>query len=119
MKLLILAALAFTATAVDARTWQSDYPSCDATQQRRLKSGSGRSAMRDRITMRANSLQADIGTAVKARPISRAQGQRMWARVDAIRRTSDRVSGRRGFLTAAERASYDRQLDAVAEQLCR
>lgn len=119
MKYLIPLVLALMATSAEARSWQSDYPSCNVTQQRHLKSGSAKTAMKDHISMRANILQADIGTASKARPITKQQSQRLWNRVDAIRKASDRLAARQGFLSAAERASYDRQLDTVALQLCK
>ena len=119
MKYLIPLFFALTATAAEARSWQNDYPSCNVTQQRHLKSGPGKTAMQDHITMRTNILQADIGTASKARPMTRQQSQRLWNRVDAIRKASDRLAAKQGFLSAAERASYDRQLDAIALQLCK
>lgn len=119
MKYLIPLVFALTATASEARSWQRDYPSCNVTQQRHLKSGSGKTAMQDHISMRANMLQADIGTASKARPIPKQTSQRLWNRVDAIRKASDRLAAKQGFLSAAERASYDRQLDAIALQLCK
>lgn len=119
MKYLIPLVFALTATAAEARSWQDDYPSCNVTQQRHLRTGSGKTTMQDHVSMRANILQSDIGTAGKARPITKEQSQRLWNRVDVIRRASDRLVARQGFLSAAERASYDRQLDAIALQLCR
>jgi hypothetical protein len=119
VKYLIPLAFALTATAAEARSWQNDYPSCNVTQQRHLNGSSGKTAMQDHISMRANILQADIGTASKARPITRRQSQRLWSRVDAVRKASHRLAIKQGFLSAAERASYDRQLDVIALQLCK
>lgn len=100
----------------------ADYPSCAVTQQRALKASTGgqiKDPRQARISMRVNILEADIGTARKARRISAAQAQRLERRVAAVRRGSDRLTRQQGFLSAAERASYDRALDAVALQLCR
>lgn len=119
MRYLIPLAFALIATAAEARSWQNDYPSCNVTEQRHLKSGSGKTMMQDHISMRVKILQADIATAGKARPISKQQSQRLWNRVDAIGKASDRLAAKQGFLSAAERASYDRQLDAIALQLCK
>lgn len=71
------------------------------------------------ISVRSNILQADIGSARKARYLSQRDADRLWHRVDHIRSDTDRFVRQQGFLSAAERASYDRELDEVAAELCR
>lgn len=98
------------------------YPSCAVTEQRTLKApagDSGADAMRTHVALRVNTLEADIGTARKARLLSATQAQRLERRVVAVRTGSDRLSHRQGFLSAAEQASYDRRLDAIALEFCR
>ncbi|WP_076070594.1 hypothetical protein [Sphingomonas montana] len=118
MKYLLSIAFVIVSTAADARSWQSDYPSCNVRQQREVQE-SGRNRLRDHIATRANVLQADISTASKARPIPAKTLRHLWSRVDQIRKASDRTAAKQGFLSAAERTTYDRRLDAVAGQLCR
>ncbi|WP_233499571.1 MULTISPECIES: hypothetical protein [unclassified Pantoea] len=71
------------------------------------------------ISVRANILQADIGTARKARVLTQLRADKLWQRVEVVRRDTDRLVQKQGFLSAAERASYDRELDDVAAVLCR
>ena len=71
------------------------------------------------VSVRANILQADIGTARKARALTQLGADKLWQRVEAVRRDTDRLVQKQGFLSAAERASYDRELDDVAAVLCR
>jgi hypothetical protein len=47
------------------------------------------------------------------------QADTLWQRVERVRHGSDGFTRQQGFLSAGERASYDRALDAVATRLCR
>lgn len=110
------------AGSASAQSARRDYPSCNLSQQRALKAPTGgriRDPRQAHIAMRANILQADIGNARKARRLSQAQADRLWQRVERVRRDTDRFVRQQGFLSAAERASYDRELDAVALAVCR
>lgn len=121
MKYVIVALALGLATAAEARLPKADYPSCAVTQQRALKAPTGgqiKDPRQAHISMRVNILQADIGNARKARRISAANADRWFRQLSAIRAQSDRLVRKQGFLSAAERASYDRTLDAVALQLC-
>ncbi|CAM3527786.1 hypothetical protein [Paracidovorax anthurii] len=115
-------ALALAATGAAAQDPRHDYPSCDLPAQRNLTGQTGGTItdpLQAHISVRANILQADIGTARKARRISERQAERLWHRVDKVRKDTDRFVRQQGFLSAAERASYDRALDAVALKICR
>lgn len=119
--MLSLAVSAMAAGAAQARAPGPAYPSCDLPAQRALAAPTG-GAIKDprqaHISMRGNILQADIGSARKARRITQAQARRLFARVETVRRDTDRFVRKQGFLSAAERASYDRELDEVAGQIC-
>lgn len=98
------------------------YPSCNFEMQRRLSAPTGGAITDARlahISMRANVLQADIGSARKARRLSQAQADELWHRVQAVREASERFVVEQGFLSAAERASFDREMDAAALRICR
>lgn len=108
----LITALALAATGAGTRIPARDYPSCDLRAQHALVGVPGGS-IRDRqahVALRANILQADIGNARKARRLTQQQADTLWQRVERVRH---------GSLSAAERASYDRALDAVATRLCR
>ncbi len=114
--------LVASATGAVAQTPRQDYPSCNRTEQHAVAGqlgGSIKDPRQAHISVRANILQADIGTARKARRISERQAAQLWQRVDKVRRATDRFVAKQGFLSAAERASYDRELDAIALQICR
>lgn len=122
MKALLLIMVTITATGAEARRWQRDYPSCNLAQQRGLESTTGggiKDARQAHISMRANILQADIGSASKARPISKEFAERLWMRVDTVREATRMTVSKLGRLSVADRSRYDRQLDAIARQLCR
>ncbi|MEJ8630774.1 hypothetical protein P0F65_14610 [Sphingomonas sp. I4] len=121
LTLAILAA-ACTAAPLCAQLPKRDYPSCNLTQQRRLRAPTGGAIHDSRqahIAMRANILQADIGNARKARRLNQPQAQMLWKEVERIRRDADRFVAKQGFLSGGETASYDRALDAVAMKMCR
>jgi hypothetical protein len=68
--------------------------------------------------MRVQVLQADIGNARKARLIEQAQADTLWQRAQQIHTQADAFVDEQGFLSAAERASFDRELDEIAGAIC-
>lgn len=98
------------------------WPSCDIKAQRDVK-GEAEEEISDplqaHISVRINVLQADLSNARKARFLTESQSDALWHRADHIRKDTDGYVNEQGFLSAAERASYDRELDDIAQQLCR
>ena len=97
------------------------YPSCDVQAQRRLKGETGGSVtdpLEAYISLRVNILQADISTARKARRLTEAQADVLWHRAEKVRSDAAQFVKQQGFLSAAEHASYDRELDTLAGKLC-
>ena len=122
VRITAIAALMAGLAASGAQAAPSDYPSCDLAAQRAVEGEIGGTVTDPRqahISVRANVLQADIGTARKARALSQRQAKHLWKRVDEVRKDSDAFTRQQGFLSAAERASYDRELDAVAGEICK
>ena len=114
--------LAAAAAPQGHETWQRDYPSCDLPAQRGLvarTSGQVRDPRLAHILMRVNVLQADIGNARIARHLPQRDSQRLWNQAAAIMRDANHLTRQQGFLSAGERASYDRALDTIATRLCR
>lgn len=106
---------------VSAQTPKQDYQSCNITAQHTLKGelgGSMKDPRQAHISARANVLEADLGAARKAGNLTKAQVARLFKQVETIRRGTDIFVKKQGFLSAAERASYERDLDAVAAQVC-
>ncbi len=114
--------IALTAASPAAPSARRDYPSCDLAQQHHVRGQTG-GAIRDirqaHISVRANILQADISTASKARRLTQPQAQKLWQQVERVRRDANAAVASQGFLSAGERASYDRALDMVAAAICR
>ncbi|MDR6235317.1 hypothetical protein [Pseudomonas oryzihabitans] len=97
-------------------------PSCDLAQQRALPGelgGSITDPLQAHISMRANVLQADVSTARIARRISQQQANQFSERIAQVRQRSYDFVKQQGFLSAAERASFDREFDGIAEQICK
>lgn len=120
MKVLVAAALVFVAADARAQT-SPQYPSCNLQAQRALRGDTGGSITDPRqahVSMRANILQADLSTARKARRLTQAATDRLYKRVEAVRAGANGYTKKQGFLSAGEVASYDRELDAVAMQVC-
>lgn len=116
--LLLLAAGHAAAAPLFIQAW----PSCDVKTQHDVKGetgGSIRNPLQAHISVRINVLQADISNARKARHLTEAQSEQLWRHADLIRKDADGYVKQQGFLSAAERASYDRKLDAIAGSLCR
>lgn len=115
---LLLAAGHATAASSFTREW----PSCDIKAQHDVKGetgGSIKDPLQAHISVRINVLQADIGSARKARHLTEAQSEQLWQQAGRVRKDADGYVKQQGFLSAAERASYDRELDDVAGRLCR
>lgn len=96
-------------------------PSCNLQQQRELPGELGGTITDPRqahISMRANVLLADVSTARKAQRISQEQATAFSERIAAVRSQTDALVGQQGFLSAAERASFDREFDGIAMQIC-
>jgi hypothetical protein len=99
----------------------ADYPSCRLDEQRAVTGevgGAIKDPLQAHISVRINVLQADIGNARKARRLSQKQADALWKRADRVRRDTDRFVKQQGFLSAAERASYDRELGGIASTVC-
>ncbi|WP_282286934.1 hypothetical protein [Pseudomonas sp. PS02302] len=96
-------------------------PSCDLQQQRQLPGELGGAISDPRqahVSLRANVLLADVSTARKARRISQEQAKAFSERIAAVRSQTDVLVRQQGFLSAAERASFDREFDGIATQIC-
>ena len=105
-----------------ASSFTQEWPSCDIKAQHDVKRESGGSIkdpLQAHISVRINVLQADIGNARKARHLTEAQSEQLWQQAGRVRKDADGYVKQQGFLSAAERASYDRELDDVAGRLCR
>lgn len=116
---LLFTGLSFNAVAAQPRL---DLPSCDIAQQRALNAETGGSIKdpgQARIAQRANTLVADIGTLRKARQLTEKRAQQMMARIDEVRTQTDGFVKQQGFLSAGEEASFQREFDSIASQLCR
>ncbi|MDT3719001.1 hypothetical protein [Pseudomonas oryzihabitans] len=119
---LLLLPLALGAcTKEQGRSDDLGLPSCNLEQQRALPGelgGSISDPLQAHISMRANVLQADVSTARKARRISQEQANAFSERIAQVRGQSDALVQQQGFLSAAERASFDRTFDGIAVQIC-
>lgn len=108
--------------AAAASSFKQHWPSCDVKAQHNVKGitgGSIKDALQAHISVRVNVLQADIGNARKARHLTEAQSEKLWQQADSVREDAGGNVKQQGFLSAAERASYDRELDDIAGRLCR
>ena len=115
-------AIYLLASPAGAQMIRTDYPACDLMAQHEFVGTVGAEItdpQQAHITERANILQADIGTARKARRISQRLADRLWRKVEAVRTNANTLKRNQTLLGAAERASYDRQLDSIAGTLCR
>lgn len=123
MKKTTLSLLLFAAGhAAAAPSLMQAWPSCDIKAQHDAKGetgGSIRDPLQSHISVRINVLQADIGSARKARHLTEAQSKQLWQQAGRVRKDADGFVKQQGFLSAAERASYDRELDTIAGRLCR
>jgi hypothetical protein len=118
--LLIILAV-FSAHAAAARP-DVGLPGCNLDKQHALAGETGGQITDIRqahISMRANILSADISTLRKALKITQVEADRMSKRVEDVRRQNNLLVTQQGFLSAAEKASFDREFDAIAHQLCK
>lgn len=116
----IVILLAYSQAAAAVSLMQA-YPSCDIEQQNSVKvktGGSKTDLHASHISLRINVLQADISTARKARRLTQSQADMLWQHANRIRNDAARYVKKQGFLSAAERASYDREFDEIATKLC-
>lgn len=93
-------------------THDKTYPLCDVQAQRSVKGETGGSVtdpLEAYISLRVNILQADISMARKARRLTYSV---------KVRSDAAQFVKQQGFLSAAERASYDREPDKLAGKLC-
>jgi len=114
----ILMALSHTAAAIAPSPF---WPSCDISVQHAIRANNGSSdsdPLLSHISLRVNVIQADAGTARKAGKLSESQTEMIWHHADRIRADAAHYAREQGFLSAAERASFDRELDEVAGRLC-
>lgn len=122
MKYRILIPLSVLSLNAAADLKKLDLQSCDVQGQRELVGEIGEKITDSRqahISVRANILSADISTTRKTRQITEAEAEHMINRVETIRHQTDRFVQQQGFLSAAEKASFDREFDDIAEKLCR
>ncbi|MEN4753407.1 hypothetical protein [Pseudomonas sp. Ps21-P2] len=112
---------AFSLTATAAQQ-SLNLPSCDIQNQQEIAGETGAQISdpgQAHISVRANVLSADISTSRKVRRITEVEAQHMVKRVENVRNETNRFVEQQGFLSAAEKASFDREFDAIATQLCR
>jgi hypothetical protein len=108
--------------AAAALSFTQEWPSCDVKAQHDVKGetgGSIKDPLQAHVSVRVNVLQADISNARKARHLTEAQSEQLWQQAGRVRKDADGYVKQQGFLSAAERASYDRELDTIAGRLCR
>jgi hypothetical protein len=122
MKFILLATLAALSLNAVAAQRPLELPSCDIQGQRAMVGETGGKITDIRqahISVRANILTADISTKRKARRITQVEADHMFRRVEAVRQQNDSLVKQQGFLSAAEKASFDREFDSIALQLCK
>lgn len=121
MKILIAVSMVLTAVDASARALPQ-YPSCNLRAQRALQGdtdGSTTDPRQAHVSARADILQSDISAARRAQNLTQAVADRLHERVEAVKAGADGFTKEQGFLSAGEVASYDRELDEIAMQLCR
>ncbi len=122
MKYKILASLIAVSLNTVAAQKSFELQSCDVESQRAVVGETGGKLSDTRqahISVRANVLSADISTTRKARKLTQVEAERMLNRVEAIRDQTNQFVEQQGFLSAAEKASFDREFDAIAMRLCK
>lgn len=97
------------------------YPSCDLLAERSVKTETGgkiRDPLEAYISLRVNVLLADISKARKTRQLTQAQADSLWQHASRVRNDARRFVEQQGFLSAAEHASYDRELGELISKFC-
>lgn len=70
-------------------------------------------ANENHLSLRANVIEAEMGNARKGGAMTPATVQANLARLARVREEAAVYQRKQGFVSAAERASYDRELDAI------
>ncbi|WP_462381407.1 hypothetical protein [Pseudomonas sp. Marseille-QA0892] len=115
--LLLTALMPFAAIAAP----RHDLPSCDLKAQQALQAPAGGPLEDERqahIAMRADALRADIDKARESGRLSQSEADAFVQRVGRIRSEAAAFVQEQGFLSAGERASYDRELDEIVRVTC-
>ncbi|MEE3913989.1 hypothetical protein [Pseudomonas viridiflava] len=122
MRMLLAAAFATLSLSALAAQPAPILSGCNLVEQRALEGRTGGS-ITDRneahISTRSSVLQADIGSLYRAGHLPQKQADQLYNRIEKIRSDSAGFVKTQGFLSAGERASYDRELDAIAGNLCK
>lgn len=97
------------------------YPSCDlpvqhAVSGERVSTDPG--ANQEHLQIRADVLEGDINAARAAGGMSETHTKELVEKLRTVREESADFARQQGFVSAGERASYERQLDAIAAALC-
>ncbi|KTC20529.1 MULTISPECIES: hypothetical protein [Pseudomonas] len=122
MRMLVAAAFATLSLSALAAQPAPTLSGCNLVEQRALEGRTGGS-ITDRneahISTRASVLQADIGSLYRAGHLPQKQADKLYNQIEKIRSDSAGFVKTQGFLSAGERASYDRELDAIAGSICK
>ncbi len=121
MKLLVIIALPFLITGSCVQASDPAFPSCDIEMQRAVTgqlTSSDAGFNQEHLQIRADFLEADIETARTASILTDAEAAKALEDIRAIGKESDGFAQEQGFVSAGERASYDRQMDAIAATFC-
>ncbi|WP_313739989.1 hypothetical protein [Pseudomonas sp.] len=119
-KTLVLLSFMLCASAQAAQLLK-DYPSCTTSAQEanHLKAtGPTEDPLHNHILARVEALSDDLRSAKRTRTVSASDASALIDRIEAVRASADRDVKGQGFLSAGERASYDRELNAVALAFC-
>lgn len=97
------------------------YSSCKMSAQNAAElkaSGPTTDALHNHILLRVETLTNDIREADRLHTVSASVAGGLIERIEAVKSSAARDVKNQGFLSAAERASYDRELNAVAAEFC-
>lgn len=122
MRILVAAAFATLSLSALAAEPVPHLSGCNLVEQRALEGRTG-GTITDKneahVSTRASVLQADIGSLYRGGHLPQKQADQLYNRIEKIRSDSAGFVKTQGFLSAGERASYDRELDAIAGNLCK
>lgn len=121
MKFLMPVALVCAAIGANAQAATPSYPSCDLDAQHATPGDTGGSikdASQAHLSARANVLEADIGSARKARHLTKTQTSVLWQRTETVRKNADSLVREHGAISPEDRATAERELDAIAMRVC-
>jgi len=100
---------------------EAPLSSCHVAEQRVLADQTGGNVTdvgQAHIAARADVLIEDINSLRMSRKISKAAADKMTQRVKEIRLQGDKFVAQQGFLSAGEKASFDREFDGMAGRIC-